>query len=80
MLVNWAPAGMLGGTIFDDFVDLGSIFRWFWVVSWYVLGSDTLQFPHNFDKSQGRACATFNVFPFADSVILTYFKQNPGSF
>ena len=52
---------------------------WFWVVFWYILGSDTLQFPHNFDKSQGRACSNFNVLPLADSVILTYFKQNPGS-
>ena len=73
MLVNWAPAGMLWGAIFDDFIDFGSIFRWFWVVFWYILGSDTLQFPHHFDKSQGRACSNFHVFPFADSVILTYF-------
>ena len=46
---------------------------WFWVVFWYIWGSDTLQFSHNFDKGQCRACSNFNVFPFADSVILTYF-------
>ena len=53
---------MLGGAIFDDFIDFGSIFRWFWVVFWYILGSDPLQFPYNFYKSQGRACSIFNVF------------------
>ena len=52
---------------------------WFWIVFWYIWGSDTLQLPHNFDKSQGRACSNFNVFMYAVSIILTYFKQNPGS-
>ncbi len=37
MLVNSAPAGMLGGTIFDDFVDLGSIL-------WMVLGRVLVHF------------------------------------